>query len=129
VRFPARFFCQGRPLRSRERKLRGLDSASGKAPGTATKGICFFFQAEIALEKGKKEGTKCQKDNTSLGENYCRMRSKSRAECSKPTPLSTITPSGMLCLPSNSAYDATYNPIKPHHLERKAILYIHQSSA
>jgi hypothetical protein len=45
VRFPARFFCQGRPLRSRERKLRGLDSACGKAPGTATKGICFFFSS------------------------------------------------------------------------------------
>jgi hypothetical protein len=57
VRFPARLFCQGRTLRSRERKLRGLDSADGKAPGTATKGIrFFFFQAEITLEERKKEG-------------------------------------------------------------------------
>jgi hypothetical protein len=56
VRFPARFCCQGSSLRSDERKTRGLDSASGKAPETATKGICFFFQAEITLEKRKKEG-------------------------------------------------------------------------
>ena len=45
VRFPARWTCQGRTLRSRERKLRGLDSACGKALGTATKGICFFARS------------------------------------------------------------------------------------
>jgi hypothetical protein len=59
VRFPARLFCQGSPLRFDERKSRGLDSACGKAPGTVTKGIASFFQAEITLEERKKEGTKC----------------------------------------------------------------------
>src|SRR6266566_544092 len=62
VRFPARLFCQGRPLRSRERKLRGLDSASGKAQGTATKGICFFFSsgnhARKKEERGKQDDRK-----------------------------------------------------------------------
>ena len=59
MRLPARSFCQGRTLRSRERKTRGLDSAGGKAPGTATKGTCFFFfQAEITLEKRRKEENK-----------------------------------------------------------------------
>jgi hypothetical protein len=50
-----------------------------------------FFQAEITPEKRKKEGTKCKKDNTPLGENYGARRSKSRAEYSKPTPPFTIT--------------------------------------
>jgi hypothetical protein len=90
VRLFARLICQGRALRSRERKLRGLDSARGKAQGTATKGIASFFQAEITPEKRKKEGTKCQKDNTPLGEDYCGRQSKSQGECSL-TPPFTIT--------------------------------------
>jgi hypothetical protein len=51
VRFPARLFCQGSSLRFDERKTRDLDSACGKAPGTATKGIASFFQAETTLEE------------------------------------------------------------------------------
>jgi len=59
------------------------------------KGICFFFfQSEITLEKRKKRGkTKCQKYNTELGENYCGMRLRSRAECLKPIPRSITTAS------------------------------------
>ena len=91
MRFPARLFCQGSSLRFDERKTRGLDSACGKALGTATKGFASFFQAETTLEKRKKEGTKCQKDNTPLGENYCGRRSKSRGKCSKLTPPFTKT--------------------------------------
>src|ERR1700741_5683702 len=53
VRFPARLFCQGRPLRSPERTLRGLDSASRKAPETARKSICFiFFKRKSRSKKG-----------------------------------------------------------------------------
>src|SRR5204862_6863157 len=37
LRFPTRLFCQGRPLRSRERKLRGLDSAGGAADRKSTR--------------------------------------------------------------------------------------------
>jgi len=66
VPFPARLFCQGRPLRSPERTLRGLDSASRKAPETARKGICFiFFQAEIALEKRRETNTTGRRENLS----------------------------------------------------------------
>jgi hypothetical protein len=56
VRFPARFFCQGSSLRSDERKTRGLDSACGKALGTATKGICFFFSSGNHARKKKERG-------------------------------------------------------------------------
>jgi hypothetical protein len=48
-------FCQGSSHRFDERQPRGLDSAGGLAPFPATKGICFFFQAEITLERRKKE--------------------------------------------------------------------------
>jgi hypothetical protein len=48
---PPAFADQGRPLRFRERRLRGLDSADSEAPGTVRKGIASFFQAEITLEK------------------------------------------------------------------------------
>src|SRR5207248_7240628 len=52
-----------------QRKPRGLDSASGKAPGTARKGICFFFQAEIVLEKKRKEENKMtERQHTTWGE-------------------------------------------------------------
>jgi len=88
-----RLFSQGSSLRFDERKTRGLDSAWGKAPGTATKGSCFFFSNGITLKKRKKEGTKCQKDNMRLGENYCGRRSKSRGECSRPTLPFIITAS------------------------------------
>jgi len=44
LRFAACFFCQGSSLRSDERKLRGLDSAVGEAPGTARKSICFLVR-------------------------------------------------------------------------------------
>jgi hypothetical protein len=59
----------------------------------ATKGICFFFSSGNHARKRKKEGTKCQKDNTLLGENYYGRQLKSRGECSKPTPPFTITAS------------------------------------
>jgi hypothetical protein len=67
-------FCQGRPLRSRERKTRGLDSACGKAPGTATKGICFFFfKRKSRSKKGRKRETnECQNDNMPHGEKLLR---------------------------------------------------------
>src|SRR5215469_13958470 len=109
VRFPARFCCQGRTLRSRERKLRGLDSACGKAPGTATKGICFFFSSGNHAWKKEERRNKCQRDNTPLGENYCGRRSKSRGECSKLTPPFIITASETPCLRWNSARGATCN--------------------
>src|SRR5438876_7383437 len=68
VRFPARLFCQGRPLRSRERKLRGLDSASGKAPETATKGICFFFSSgNHARKKEERRKQDARKTTCDLG--------------------------------------------------------------
>ena len=47
-----------------------LTARAAKRRGPATKGICFFFQAEITLEEREKEGTRCQKHNTLLGENY-----------------------------------------------------------
>jgi hypothetical protein len=69
VRFPARFFCQGRPLRSRERKLRGLDSACGKAPGTATKGICFFFSSgNHARKKEERRNQMQERQQATWGE-------------------------------------------------------------
>src|SRR5262249_61763082 len=49
-------------------------------------------------------------DNMPLGESYCGMQWKSPGECSKPTPHFTTTASEMLCLRSNSAFDATYSP-------------------
>src|SRR5579859_815555 len=70
-----------------------------------------FFQAEITLERRKKERTnQCQTDNMPVGGTYCEMRSKSRGECWKLTPHSTITASGMLCLRSNNASGATCSP-------------------
>jgi hypothetical protein len=51
----ARLFCQGRPLRSRERKLRGLDSAGGQAPETARKGSCFFFFKRKSRSKKRRK--------------------------------------------------------------------------
>src|SRR5437016_7449190 len=65
VRFPARLFCQGRPLRSRERKLRGLDSACGKAAGTAMKGICFFFSSGNHARKKEERGKQDDRKATS----------------------------------------------------------------
>src|SRR5215469_5850339 len=60
--------------------------------------LLLFFRRKSRLKKGrkeerkeerkkerKKEGTKCQKDNMPLGENYCGRRSKSPGECSKLT--------------------------------------------
>src|SRR5580658_713430 len=44
------------------------------------------------------------------GENSCAMRSKSPGECLQPTPHFTTTASGMPCLRSNSAFDATCSP-------------------
>src|SRR5205809_3316931 len=51
LRFAACFFCQGSSLRSDERKLRGLDSARGEAPGTARKGF-VFCAAKCRCTKG-----------------------------------------------------------------------------
>jgi hypothetical protein len=69
VRFPARFFCQGRTLRSRERKFRGLDSACGKAPGTATKGICFFFSSgSHARRKEERRNQMQERQHATWGE-------------------------------------------------------------
>jgi len=60
LRFAARFFCQGSSLRSDERKLRGLDSANGEAPGPARKSICFFLRLTTPQKKQKqnRKGTK-----------------------------------------------------------------------
>jgi hypothetical protein len=69
VRFSARFFCQGRTLRSRERKTRGLDSACGKAPGTATKGICFFFSSgSHARKKEERRNHMKERQHATWGE-------------------------------------------------------------
>jgi hypothetical protein len=69
VRFPARLTCQGRTLRSRERKLRGLDSACGKALGTATKGICFFFSSgNHARKKEERRSQMPERQHATWGE-------------------------------------------------------------
>jgi hypothetical protein len=87
-----------------------LTARAAKRRGPPRGHLLPFFQAEITLEKRKKEGTKCKKDNTRLGENCCGRRSKSRGECSKLTPPFTITASGTPCLRWNSASAATCNP-------------------
>jgi uncharacterized membrane protein YphA (DoxX/SURF4 family) len=48
-----------------------LTARAAKRRGSLRRAFASFFQAEITLEERKKEGTKCQKDNTPLGENYC----------------------------------------------------------
>jgi hypothetical protein len=58
LRFAARFFCQGSSLRSDERKLRGLDSACGEAPGPARKSICFLCSKVPLPRKQKSKKTK-----------------------------------------------------------------------
>jgi hypothetical protein len=69
VRFPARICCQGSSLRSDERKTRGLDSACGKAPGTATKGICFFFSSgNHARKKEEEENKMTERQHATWGE-------------------------------------------------------------
>jgi len=68
VRFAARLVCQGRALRSRERKLRGLDSACGKAPGTATKGICFFFSGGNHARKKERGNQMPERQHPTWGE-------------------------------------------------------------
>src|SRR5208283_2930922 len=61
--------CQGRPLRSRERTLRGLDSAVGGALGTAMKGICFFFSSgNHARKREKEENEMTEKQHATWGE-------------------------------------------------------------
>src|SRR5207249_10551162 len=57
LRFAACFFCQGSSLRSDKRKLRGLDSACGEAPGTARKGF-VFCAAKCRCAKGKNPQSK-----------------------------------------------------------------------
>src|SRR5258708_721897 len=57
LRSAARLFCQGSSLRSDERKLRGLDSADGEAPGTARKGICFL-RSKVPLPRSKNQKQK-----------------------------------------------------------------------
>src|SRR6266481_3720865 len=57
LRFAACFFCQGSSLRSDKRKLRGLDSARGEAPGTARKGF-VFCAAKCRCAKGKNPQSK-----------------------------------------------------------------------
>jgi len=72
--------------------MRGLDSACGKAPGDRHEGhLLLFFKRKSRLKKGRKKETKCQKDNTPIGENYCGRQSKGRGEYSKRTPPFTIT--------------------------------------
>src|SRR5205807_3442659 len=55
--FPACSFRQVSPLRSDKRKLRGLDSACGEAPGTARKGF-VFCAAKCRCAKGKNPQSK-----------------------------------------------------------------------
>src|ERR1700720_4902218 len=69
LRFAARFFCQGSPLRSDERKLRGLDSAGGEAPGTARKSICFSCTAPRCLgskNKNLQRSSKCNQSRNTV---------------------------------------------------------------
>jgi hypothetical protein len=47
-----------------------LTARAAKRRGPPRRAFASFFQAEITLEERKKEGTKCQKDYTSLGKNY-----------------------------------------------------------
>ena len=49
-----------------------LTARAAKRRGPPRRAFASFFRAEITLEERKKEGTKCQKDNTLLGENYCK---------------------------------------------------------
>jgi hypothetical protein len=44
LRLAARFFCQGLPLRSSERKPGALDSADGKARGVPQEEHLFFVR-------------------------------------------------------------------------------------
>jgi hypothetical protein len=69
VRFPARLFCQGSSLRFDKRKTRGLDSACGKAPGTATKGVCFFFSSgNHARKKEERRNQMQERQQATWGE-------------------------------------------------------------
>jgi len=75
-------------------ELRGLDSAGGGSAWDGQEGhLVLFFKRKITLEKRRKEDNEMPENNMPVGENYCGMRSKSRAECSKPIPRSTITAS------------------------------------
>ena len=76
------------------KKPAALTARATKREGPPRRAFASFFQAEKTLEEKKKEGTKCQKDNMPLGENYCARRSRSRGECSKLTPPFTITAFG-----------------------------------
>src|SRR5213593_3260437 len=69
LRFAACFFCQGSSLRSDKRKLRGLDSACGEAPGTARKGF-VFCAAKCRCAKGKNPQTKGANMQTERAELY-----------------------------------------------------------
>src|SRR6516165_11462940 len=68
-----------------------LTARAAKRRGPPRRAFASFFQAKITPGKRKKEGTKCQKDNTPLGENYCGRQSKNRGECSKLTPPFTFS--------------------------------------
>jgi len=69
VRFPARLLCQGSSVRFDERKARGLDSACGKAPGAATKGICFFFSSgNHARKKEERENQMPERQHATWGD-------------------------------------------------------------
>ena len=87
VRFPAACSVKALHFASMNAKPAALTARAVRRRGPPRRAFASFFQAEITLEERKKEGTKCQKDNTPLGENYCGRRSKSRGECSKLIPL------------------------------------------
>ena len=52
------------------KKPAALTARATKREGPPRTAFASFFQAEKTLEEKKKEGTKCQKDNMPLGENY-----------------------------------------------------------
>src|SRR6516165_5185897 len=107
---PPAFAVKALHFASMNAKPAALTARAAKRRGPPRRAFASFFQAEITPEKRKKEGTKCQRDNTPLGENYCGRRSKSPGECSKLTPPFTISRSGTLCLRWNSARGETCNP-------------------
>jgi len=50
LRFAARFFCQGSPLRSMNAKLRGLDSADVKRLDGLGRAFVFMAPLRVAWE-------------------------------------------------------------------------------
>src|SRR5215469_1853927 len=90
---PPAFAVKALHFVSMNAKPAALTARAAKRRRPPRRAFASFFQAKITRGKRKKEGTKCQKDNTRLGENSCGRRSKSRGECSKLIPPFTITAS------------------------------------